>query len=378
MTERIGTKASDFKLNDDAPLRDQVEQLLKRRINLATSHTGDRLPSVRDLASEFGVSRNTISQAILNLRKQGLLATRNKVGVFLRNNDGPLIRTGDIGVVYTGRDSSYPTGIYLSVLGGVVQAAVEAGRDVILPSRAAAGDNAGEDWSRLTRTGKVGGLVCIATHAPPPALLAHMQKRSIPVVVTDWYDDSLKVDSIMLDNLAGAKAIVSRLLNLGHRRIAMINSVGGSSADERHAGYRQALEDAGVAYDTRMVRGVYPLASSARQAMRELMPLEPTAVFTFSDFQAIGAMQAIEATGLRVPQDVSVASFGNEARGHQFERAITTIHGDMEAIGRAAGERVVKRMMGDDLPPQIVRVRCPLIEGDTTGPCRDQQRRTQH
>ena len=370
MTERIGTKASDFKLNDDAPLRDQVEQLLKRRINLATSQKGDRLPSVRELASEFGVSRNTISQAILNLRKQGLLSTRNKVGVFLRNNEGPVIRTGDIGVIYTGRDNTYPAGIYLSVLGGVVHAAADAGRDVILPSRTMAGGNPGEDWSRLTRTGKVGGVVCITTQAPPPLLLEHMQKRNIPVVVTDWYDDTLKIDSIMLDNVASSKAIVSRLLNLGHRRIAMINSVGGSSADERHEGYRQALQEAGVSYDTRLVRGVYPLASSGRLAMREMMPLQPTAVFTFSDFHAIGAMQAIEATGLRVPQDVSVASFGNEARGLQLERSLTTIHGDMEAIGRAAGERIIQRMQGDASPPQVVRVRCPLIEGDTTGPCR--------
>jgi DNA-binding LacI/PurR family transcriptional regulator len=112
--------------------------------------------------------------------------------------------------------------------------------------------------------------------------------------------------------------------------------------------------------------------------MRELMPLEPTAVFTFSDYQAIGVIQAAEAAGLRVPQDISVASFGNEASGMDLERSITTVHGDMEAMGRAAGERIIQRMMGDEAPPQIIRVRCPVIEGDTTAPCRELQRRIQN
>ncbi|HYF50809.1 MAG TPA: GntR family transcriptional regulator [Planctomycetota bacterium] len=367
---------SDVKLSESAPLRDQVEQLLKRRINLSAGQNGNRLPSVRDLADEFGVSRNTISQAIANLRKQGLLSTRNKVGVFLRTNEGPVIRTGDIGVIYTGTDP-FPTGIWLTVLGGVVEAACEAGRDVVLPGRGTAA-GVKEDWNRLTRTGKIGGVVIITTKAPPPDLLDHMQKRNIPVVLTDWWDATLKVDTIMLDNVAGSKAIVSRLLNLGHRRIAFLNSVGGSSADERHEGYRQALAEAGVAYDSRLVRGVYPLASTGRAAMRELMAHEPTAVYTFSDFHAIGAIQAIEATGLRVPQDVSVASFGNQASGLDLERPLTTIHGDMHAMGKAAAERILQRMQGDESPAQIIRVRCPLIEGDTTAPCRELSRRTQN
>lgn len=98
--------------------------------------------------------------------------------------------------------------------------------------------------------------------------------------------------------------------------------------------------------------------------MAALLPLKPTAVFTFSDFQALGAMLAAETAGLRVPEDLSIASFGNEAEA--FGKNLTTVDVNMPTLGTSATDLLVQRINGQVEHPQTLRVKCRLIVGRTT------------
>jgi DNA-binding LacI/PurR family transcriptional regulator len=154
------------------------------------------------------------------------------------------------------------------------------------------------------------------------------------------------------------------LIALGHRRIAFLNSSNGQSAAERLTAYHEVLGEAGIAFDPQLVKQIPSMVDEGRHAMAALLPLKPTAVFTFSDFQALGAMLAAETAGLRVPEDLSIASFGNEAEA--FGKNLTTVDVNMPTLGTSATDLLVQRINGQVEHPQTLRVKCRLIVGRTT------------
>ena len=109
-----------------------------------------------------------------------------------------------------------------------------------------------------------------------------------------------------VDNQAGAYQAVNHLIGLGHRRIGFISNapLSYSGAQDRFAGYRQALDEHDLPLDEDLVRTARFLPETGRAAMAELLdlPEPPTAVFAASDVVALGAMSAIHAAGLTIPE----------------------------------------------------------------------------
>jgi LacI family transcriptional regulator len=214
----------------------------------------------------------------------------------------------------------------------------------------------------------VDGLVYLISYMVSKKFVAEVVKREIPIVMVDSRDTRFNIDSVLLDNIEGSKLAVRHLTGLGHRRIAFLNSSGGQSAPERLEGYREALREAGVPFDPRLVKKGSSKIADGRNMMRELLPLQPTAVYAFSDYLALGAITAAEDAGLTVPGDLSVASFGNEAQGYGecVGHALTTVDVDMQGMGAAAVELLMKRMSGSTEPSEVVRVKSNLLVGTTT------------
>ncbi len=173
------------------------------------------------------------------------------------------------------------------------------------------------------------------------------------------------------DAQAGAQA-VNHLLNLGHRRIAMIDPIDPNAAewpiDGRALAYTSGLEAAGLEVDPDLFRRVPWGPEPSAEAMADLLGLSrpPTAVFVHSDEMAFGALRTARRAGFRVPDDISVIGVDDHPLSAQLD--LTTIGQDVLEQGRLAGQLVVDALAGRPVAPATILPTRLVPRGSTAGP----------
>jgi DNA-binding LacI/PurR family transcriptional regulator len=230
---------------------------------------------------------------------------------------------------------------YSRVLAGA--SAVFAERDV--PMLLAAGDRAGA-LERYLCGGHVDGVLVMNARGRHP-LTATLPAAGVPVTLVGRPLQPNALPYVDADNRGGARRAVEHLLASGRRSIATIAGPPDVSPGvDRLAGYRTALEDAGlpvgpIAYgDFTRPAGVH--------AMTRLLDHRPNldAVFVASDLMAVGALHALRQAGRRVPDDVAVIGFDDLPLAAYTQPALTTVRQPVEEIGMAAARRLLALMEG--------------------------------
>jgi len=218
----------------------------------------------------------------------------------------------------------------------------------------------------------VGGIL-IAPGSEDDLAVAEVKRRSIPCVVLDARGD-FGLDVVRGDSFGGAVELTRLLLEMGHRRIALVNARrDNSTARDRYAGYAQALGEAGIEVDEALVQWgpslFYTMEFGAR-ATEDLLALPdpPTAIFCGNDFVALGVLGALTARRVQVPDEMAVVSFDGITL--PFLTAVIQPAADM---GRTAAAMLYERMQGYDGPPREHIVPIELrISGSSGGPFPDQ------
>ena len=270
--------------------------------------------TIHDVAKRAGVAPITVSR-VINNSGYASEETRRRVESAVAElgyvPSGParslrLKRTNSIALVLT--DITNP--FFTTVARGVEDVASEAGYTVTYC-------NTDEDELKeqknidLLLQQQVDGILLV------PALsrtdtVNFIQGYNIPVVVLDRRMPEADADIVRCDSEDGAYQLVSYLLELGHRRIAILTGPDGTStADDRLAGYRRAMLNAGLeVMGDDVFRGSFTQDSGYEMA-RQAMALEtrPTAIFAANNFIAIGALKALQSLDLSVPEDVSLVGF---------------------------------------------------------------------
>ena len=338
--------------------------------------------TIRDVAARAGVSVATVS-AVLNESKyvSPELAERvresasaldyrpNSLARSLKK-----LRSHTLGLVLS--DITNP--FFTTLVRAVEDTARAAGYALLL-------GNTDEDSVReqtyveLLRSRQVDGLMLVASagdHPYLPALIA----AGLPLVCVDRSLTELGADSVLTDNVAGAYQAVAHLLALGHRRIGIVTGLPGiTTTDQRLEGYRQALGEHGVPFDPALVReGDSRVDGGARRADELLaLPERPTALFVTNNLMTIGAMRAIDARGLRCPEDVALIGFDDFEWASVFRPRLTTVRQPVYKIGQAATRLLIRRIEGQRtgaareilLPPTlIVRESCGEEAGRAARP----------
>jgi LacI family transcriptional regulator len=170
---------------------------------------------------------------------------------------------------------------------------------------------------------------------------------------------------------SGADQATRYLLGLGHRRIAAITGAGDMMAtEERLRGYRAALAAAGVAPDPAIVIESNWEVDGGREAGAALLQLAdpPTAIFAFNDPLAIGAMQAVLARGLRVPEDVSIVGFDDTAECELVTPALTTVRQPLAEMGRMGVSLLMRLLENRSFEALHVELATALIVRASTAP----------
>jgi LacI family transcriptional regulator len=204
-------------------------------------------------------------------------------------------------------------------------------------------DLASEDRAiGMLRNHQVDGVVILPTQ-DSPALLRSLLFAGVPTVVIDRYLPN--VHSITVDDLAAGWMGAQHLLGLGHRRIGvLLQDIERTTGSERLLGYSQALASSHIAHDDRLIARCASTADDAYDAMWQLLRLRqpPSAVLIDNHTIALGAMRAIYAAGLRIPDDISVLGYGASALAAAFAPPLTTVECAPFTLGQMAAQTVLR------------------------------------
>ena len=163
-------------------------------------------------------------------------------------------------------------------------------------------------YLRLLQEKAVDALVFVSRGGDAAAINS-VQGRRIPCLLLDCDIDGLDLDQVVADNEQGAYMATRHLLELGHRRIAMMAGPGEiAAAERRREGYERAMRESGLT--PRIMHGDFQIDSGYRgyQRIRATEPF-PTAVFAANDLMALGVLHGAAEEGLRCPEDLSVVGF---------------------------------------------------------------------
>lgn len=231
-------------------------------------------------------------------------------------------------------------------------------------------------FQAIIGTGLIDGLI-VTTARRNQEMFDTLQESGFPVVFVGEPDDIAKTTFIDIDNITGGYTAAQYLLELGHRRIAIISTHINRSGESRLEGYRKALHEYGVPFDDHLVAyGDFSL-DSGYSAMQSLIPHQPSAVFVTNDLMALGSLRALREAGLRVPEDVSVVSFDDLSPATQADPQLTTIRQPVQQTGKDAVTMLLGLINGDIQHPQHVFLPNELIVRASTGAVRSKSFRKQ-
>ena len=185
----------------------------------------------------------------------------------------------------------------------------------------------------LACSGLVDGVITIGPHLNGAASLHQLPLPSVSLLVDR---SGLGVPSVITDDRAATKRAARHLLELGHERFLYIGGQEGEyHEEERHAGVREALAEAGLpAKALRRHPGLFDIADGEAAARAYLHWSDrPSAVVCWNDYMAIGFMKAVRAAGLKVPQDVAVTGFDGIEGASYCEPGLTTLEQPFKAMG---------------------------------------------
>lgn len=208
---------------------------------------------------------------------------------------------------------------------------------------------------------RIDGLILMPATADQGYLLPEIL-AGLEVVVVDRAPRGVALDSVSVDNRAGAADAVRHLAGFGHRRIAFLGDDGHiSTALDRRAGYREALGRLGLGLDPHLDRLGIRNGADAEAATHELlaMPDPPTAIFAARNVITMGAIRALRALGLT--QQIALIGFDDFAAAELLEPGLTCIKQAVHDQGETAIDLLLFRLDGGQGPPRDVVLPTTLV-----------------
>ncbi|MBT2229959.1 LacI family DNA-binding transcriptional regulator [Nonomuraea sp. NEAU-A123] len=321
------------------------------------------------IAEEAGVSIPTVSK-VINGRPEVAPETRHRVERLLHEH-GYQRRTsqddtpsGLVDLVFAEIESPWA----MEIVRGAESAAREAGASVVM-SVLHTHAGPGRDWLDRLASRRTDGVVVVASKLST-GVQAQLSARSLPFVVVDPEGEPAPgVVSVGATNWHGGLAATRHLLELGHRRVAMISGPADMLCSQaRVDGYRAALETAGVEVDPMLIRrGTFLVDSGHDQGHALLsLPDPPTAIFAGSDLMAFGVFEAARQRGLRVPEDLSVVGFDDLPLSKSAWPPLTTVRQPLQEMAALATRTVLAMKRGEAPESRRVELATDLIVREST------------
>ncbi|MCE7010383.1 LacI family DNA-binding transcriptional regulator [Kibdelosporangium philippinense] len=328
-----------------------------------------RKVTIADIATEAGVSVPTVSK-VMNGRPDVAAATRQRVEEIIRKHgyqrrtDERYRKSNLLELMFHELESSWA----LEIIRGVQKVAVENGMAVVL-SESQGLLRPGQSWLENVLARRPVGVIAVFSDLGADQL-AKLRARDIPVVVVDPVGEPTgQTHSVGATNWQGGLTATRHLIDLGHKRIAMIGGPPNVLCSRaRVDGYRAALETAGLTVDPDLVRyGDFHVEAGHKQ-MLALLALDnrPTAVFAGSDLQAVGVYEAARAAGLRIPEDLSVIGFDDLPVARWVGPPLTTVRQPLREMAAAGARMAITLTGGGQVEHHRVELATSLVVRSST------------
>ena len=331
--------------------------------------------TLRDVALLAGVSPRTVSN-VVNGYANVTPGTRAKVERAIEELDyRPNLlarnlangRSGQIAVVVPYLDTPY----FSELLQAIIPRARERGFNVVIDQTDGDPVHEAELIRRRSRGLAYDGMIFSPLGLSQSDLA--VRDPDLPLVVLGERESDGQFDHVGIDDVEAARAAVSHLIGLGHRRIAAIGDQPyrtGEAAQRRTQGYHLAHEEAGLRVDESLVirtpRFNRPDGATAMAALLDRDD-RPTAVFAYSDLVALGAVRTVLERGLRVPEDIAIMGYDDIEDGRYSTPTISTIAPDKASIAAGAVDRLLARIESHaPMPGEDVRAAYTLIAREST------------
>jgi len=329
--------------------------------------------SMRDVADRAGVSPTTVSHTLSGRRvvspeiQARVRAAMDDLGYTPRRTAQNLAngRTRLIGLMVPDITNSY----FAELAKAVERSAVDANYNLVLC-------NSGFNFTRellyleMIKSRAVDGVIYAAGAPPADSELARLL-GSLPLVLVDEEIPGSAAPAFLSDNKEGGRLAASLLVELGHRRTAIVSTPNLQSSALRASGFLEGLMHAGLPAPT-VVGGDFTFEGGVLGAERILDKVHTgavTAVFATNDLMALGVVRRLEESGLRVPEDISVVGFDDIAAASISNPRLTTIRQNPAELGRLAAAALIDSLESrEPLSPGQQLLDVSLIERDSSGP----------
>lgn len=354
-------------------------------------------PTIDDVARTASVGRATAARALGNYgsvrptTRATVLAAAARLG-YRKNSVARNVATGvsnTVGVVLADIENPF----FASAIRGITDAAHESGFHVIVA-------NTDEDISaeqevvEMLLEKRVDGILIAPAHAGRISHLNSANDGGTPVVLFDRTVPGRRFSTVTSNNRTATRAAITRLLDMGHRRICFLTSgyltngrgagvvpsiasdeVPVSCVQERYAGYVEAHRRAGVPVINSLVRRSEYSSENACQEVLDLFTTSvlPSAMFCTDTLLAIGLLQAVHTLGLRVPQDLSIVVFDESPWCKVTSPQLSVVAQPVYEIGACAARELIKAIRGEQTMPTNKRIQCKFIARGSVGAVNDER-----
>lgn len=332
--------------------------------------------TMAQIAKEAGVSTTTVSKVLNQLPGVGA-STRARIQQLIDDNDyvqnhaARHLRKGQSGLidlVIMRLEGGYDLGI----MHGIQDALEESGHRLVV--FATNEDEATERlWLRRILDQSTDGVLLLLPYSQI-GITNTLMEQNIPfIAIGDRNEPTTVFPTIGSTIWLGGYTATEYLISLGHRRIGIITlPLHLTTSRARLAGYREALERAGIPIDPTLIcEGNYLLGDGIRQTEAMLdLPDPPTAIFAGNDAQATGVYQVLYRRNIRIPDDMSVIGFDNVTYTAQMSPPLTTIHQPLVEMGRMAANMLMRLIAGQPLDSNHVELSTSLVIRESCTPPR--------
>lgn len=362
------------------PKHEQVRATLAEEIGAGRWPAGGRMPSEADLVDRFGVSRITVSRAMRDLQRAGLVERRPGSGTYVREPDAARSRSFGLLIPDLGESE-----IFEPICRGMMASPL-AGRHALLW-----GNTARQPRPPQRQDSKAGTALSLCEqfierrvagvffapleHAADQLevnrrIVRALDRARIPLVLLDRpllpFPEAPGHDLVGIDNRAAGYIMTRHLLRLGCERLHFVSLAGAASTvDDREAGFREALYDHGRAFDRSVIHRV---ASQGDDTVRTVMEAgAPDGIVCANDRTAALWMHALLGLGYRIPDDVRLIGIDDLDYASLLPVPLTTLRQPARRIGDTALGLMLERLERPDTPPRDVRFHCELVVRDSCG-----------
>ena len=354
------------------PLVQQFQRQLRASIQSRRLKPGAKLPSMRQFVSMYDISLGVVKQAINTLTTEGYLRAEHGSGVFVAQRE---LEQQAIALVVPAINEAI----------GEILTGIKEGLQLDAP-RILLRDANFDFRNEVCYIDQLdSAMVSGAIIYPPPVsdflpVLKTLKQRGVPFVLVDTAFDEFEADSVTTDSYAMGLEAMLYLLDRGHRRIGLIDiSADSDNYQQMRSGISEALAGYGLRFDelprcvtdATDLNPVQPWANGERATLRLLGQYpDITAIVGMTDYMSLGALRGVQASGRKVPDDVSVFAINDLQMFAAMTPAITALSQPEREIGRCAAMRLLELLKGQQTQTtQKIKLKPHLYERDSVRPC---------